>query len=159
MQKIGVPPRMLDVIQQLHEGMNACVEVEGELTDPISVQNGVRQGCCLASLLFTIYSSTVTARWNEKAPQGGKYCYSMDGKLTRHADTGVWNKVAMKDCRYVDDAVPTNENRAHQGYVARTHQKTTAEWGQEVSIKSKVDVCRRGQRRHTSARWGNRRSG
>jgi len=143
--KIGVSGRMLRVIKELHEGMKAQVEVEGELTDDILVNNGVRQGCCLASLLFTIYSSMVTKMWNEVAPQGIEYCYSIDGKLMRHANTNVWNRTHMKDCHYVDDAVSINESRAHQGFVARKYQQTTKQWGQEMSIKKTKSMCIGGE--------------
>ena len=75
--KIGVPGRMLRVIEELHEGMNARIEVEGELTDRIKVVNGVRQGCCLASLLFNIYAAAITKDWQQRAPQHVSLCYSL----------------------------------------------------------------------------------
>ena len=49
--KEGIPPRMMRVLQELHNGMEAKVDVEGGLTEPIKVVNGVRQGCCLAFVI------------------------------------------------------------------------------------------------------------
>eukprot|EP00973_Karenia_brevis_P080984 11233908-Karenia_brevis.AAC.1 len=43
LEKLGIPPNMLRVIQQLHDGMKAQVDVEGSLTDQFEVRNGVRQ--------------------------------------------------------------------------------------------------------------------
>ena len=65
---------MLHVIQELHAGMFAKIDVEGELTSGIEVTNGVRQGCCLASLLFNIYAAVTTKDWTDRAPEGIELC-------------------------------------------------------------------------------------
>ena len=47
----GVPPRMLAVIRQFHDGMQACVRLDdGECSDKFDVGQGLRQGCVLAPL-------------------------------------------------------------------------------------------------------------
>ena len=62
----GVPPRMLAVIRQLHESMQACVRLDdGECSDKFDVGQGLRQGCVLAPLLSsTIF--TAVLRVDEK---------------------------------------------------------------------------------------------
>ena len=44
LQQIGVPPRMLKCIQQLHDGMEARVVVEGELTESTLQPAGLQGG-------------------------------------------------------------------------------------------------------------------
>ena len=52
----GVPPRMLPVIHQFHDGMQACVRLDdGECSDKFDVGQGFRQGCVLAPLLSSMF--------------------------------------------------------------------------------------------------------
>ena len=58
--RFGIPPRMLAVIRQFHDGMWACVRLDdGEWSDMFDVEQGLRQGCVLAPLLFNIFFAAV----------------------------------------------------------------------------------------------------
>ena len=69
--RIGVPPQMIAVIQQFHDGMRACVRPDdGVCSDWFEVGQGLRQGCVLSSLLFNIFFAAVLTvvlqRFSEK---------------------------------------------------------------------------------------------
>ena len=54
--RFGVSPRMLAVIRQFHDGMQAYVRLDdGECSDKFDVRQGLRQGCVLAPLLFNMF--------------------------------------------------------------------------------------------------------
>ena len=53
--KFGVPPRMLNIIRSLHNGMSANGHVRGGVSEAFGVRNGLRQQCTSASLLFNLY--------------------------------------------------------------------------------------------------------
>ena len=58
--RFGVPPRMIAVIRQVHDGMKACVRLDdGERSDKFDVGQGLRQGCVLAPLLFNMFFTAV----------------------------------------------------------------------------------------------------
>ena len=58
--RFGVPPRMLAVIRQFHDGMQACVRLDdGECSDKFDVGQDLRQGCVLAPLLFNMFFTAV----------------------------------------------------------------------------------------------------
>ena len=53
LEKCGVPPTMLNIIQSFHQDMKAEVRVRSELSGAFEVKNGLRQGCTLALLYLT----------------------------------------------------------------------------------------------------------
>ena len=64
--RFGVAPRMLAVIRQFYDGMRACVRLDdGECSDMFDVEQGLRQGCALAPLLFNIFFHGGAARGGE----------------------------------------------------------------------------------------------
>ena len=69
--RIGVPPQMIAVIQQFHDGMRACVRPDdGVCSDWFEVEQGLRQGYVLSPLLFNIFFAAVLTvvlqRFNEE---------------------------------------------------------------------------------------------
>ena len=61
MAKFGCPAKFIAMVRQFHDGMLARVQNDGEFSDPFPVTNGVKQGCVLASTLFSMmFSATLT---------------------------------------------------------------------------------------------------
>ena len=60
MAKFGCPAKFIAMVRQFHDGMLARVQNDGEFSDPFPVTNGVKQGCVLASTLFSMLSRMVT---------------------------------------------------------------------------------------------------
>ncbi|CAM9581945.1 unnamed protein product [Ascophyllum nodosum] len=51
--RIGVPPQIIAVIQKFHDGMRACMRPDhGVCLDWFEVEQGLRKGCVLSSLLL-----------------------------------------------------------------------------------------------------------
>ena len=52
MYHYGFPPKFVAIIQQFYEDATCQVIHDGKLTEPFSVQTGVRQGCLLSPTIF-----------------------------------------------------------------------------------------------------------
>ena len=64
--RLGIPPRMLVVIRQFHDGMRSCLRLDnGECSNMFDVEQGLQQGCVLAPLLLNIFF-TAAVRVAEK---------------------------------------------------------------------------------------------
>ena len=57
--KYDSPEKFTTIIEALHNGKMANVSVGGEVSESFSVTNGVKQGCVLASTLFSIFLSAM----------------------------------------------------------------------------------------------------
>ena len=59
--RFGVTQIMITVIRQFHDGMRACVRLDDRVCSRwFAVEQGLRQGCVLAPLLFNIFFAAVT---------------------------------------------------------------------------------------------------
>ncbi|CAB4013064.1 Hypothetical predicted protein [Paramuricea clavata] len=61
MEKFGCPPRFITMIRQFHDGMQAHVLDDGNQSSPFEVTNGVKQGCVLAPMLFSMMFTAMLA--------------------------------------------------------------------------------------------------
>ena len=57
--KFGCPTKFVNVLKQLHEGIQARVCSEGQFSDSLPINNGVKQGCVVAPILFILFFGTM----------------------------------------------------------------------------------------------------
>ena len=63
--RAGISENLVSIIRSFHSRMSAIVQCGDVVSDPISVRNGLRQGCTMAPVLFNIFMWAVVARWQE----------------------------------------------------------------------------------------------
>ena len=69
LEHYGIPTKILNIIQDLYRSATCRVIHNGELGDPITTVAGVKQGCILSPLLFTIVLDWVMKKAT-KIPHG-----------------------------------------------------------------------------------------
>ena len=66
LKKLGVPEKTVNLIRAFHTNMKAKIRLDGELLEDINVENGVRQSCCMAPVLFNLYTTLVIEHWQDQ---------------------------------------------------------------------------------------------
>ena len=54
---------MINIIRSFHDSVTASFSLPDAEVDPIDVRNGLRQGCCMALVLFNIFMWEVFQLW------------------------------------------------------------------------------------------------
>ena len=62
----GCPPKFLTLLRQLHEGQQGQMKHNGSLSGSFPICNGVKQGCVLAPILFSIFFSIMLREAKEE---------------------------------------------------------------------------------------------
>ncbi|XP_063970828.1 uncharacterized protein LOC135157816 [Lytechinus pictus] len=81
MAKYGCPRKFIAIVRQLHDGMLARVQDNGETTDSFHVSNGVKQGCVLAPTLFSLMFSAMLTDAFSNTNMGIGIRYRTDGSV------------------------------------------------------------------------------
>ena len=142
--KLGVPPLMLQTIKGLHDGMKAQVSSEGALSDSFEVRTGVRQGCCLAPILFSLYFAAVINDWKANIPRDVILKYRLDGNLHRHFKGGEVpvhqrthvDSLNLLDMEFADDLAVLATTADKLDSMVRLLFKCMADWGFTMSDKT-----------------------
>ena len=115
MTKFGCPAKFIAMVRQFHDGMLARVQNDGEFSDPFTATNGVKQGCVLASTLFSMMFSAMLTDAFQDCDNGIPIRYRFDGKLFNLRKLQAKSKVqteVLDEFLFADDIVkgaPTEE--------------------------------------------------
>ena len=102
------------MVRQFHDGMLARIQNDGEFFYPFPVTNGVKQGCVLASTLFSMMFSVMLTDAFQDGDNGIHIRYRFDGKLFNLRRLQAKSKVQTEvlDLLFADDmanSAPTEE--------------------------------------------------
>ena len=63
----GVGGQLLQGIKSFYKGANACVKINGKLSESFCIKTGVRQGCVMSPWLFNVYMDGVIREMKAKS--------------------------------------------------------------------------------------------
>jgi len=105
MAKYGIPESFLAIVKSFHEGMLARGLDEGESSETFQVTNGVKQGCVLAPILFSMVFSAMMKTAFHDDTDSMAIRYRTDGKLfnLRRLQARTKVKERVRDFLFADD--------------------------------------------------------
>ena len=136
----GCPPKFINLVRLLHEGMEARVRVGSLESDPFNVSRGVKQGCTLAPVLFNLYVSYITRLL---AAQVGPDCgininYRMDRNLFDLQKLKARTKIKQSwflELQYADDcAILSHTTSGLQEAISKVKELYTR-FGLEINVR------------------------
>ena len=143
LRKIGIPDKIVNIIQSFHEGMRATVQVGGESTEEFEVTCGLRQGCILAPSLFILFFAYVVRHATKELPadDGISMRYRTDGDLfnirrlrAKKASTTIVNELL-----YADDACAGRHDTRSLQSLTDSLNTSCKQWGLTIS-QEKTEV-------------------
>ena len=142
MAKFDCPAKFMAMLRQFHDGMLSRLKNDGEFSDLLPATNGVKQGCVLASTLFSMMFSAMLTDAFQDDDNGIPIRYRFDGKLFNLQRLQVKSKVqteVLDEFLSADDmtkAAPTEEKNAKRcGSSIRfmwqlwSHKQLKKDWG------------------------------
>ena len=81
MAKFGCPAKFIAMVRQFQDGIHARIQNDGKFSDPFPVTNGVKQGCVLASTLFSMMFSAMLTDDLQDGDNGIPIRYCFDWKF------------------------------------------------------------------------------
>ena len=136
----GVPDTLLAVIKSFH-----TIRTSQGHTQPININNGLRQGCSMAPVLFNLFMWAVFTVWSRRVSAvpgvGMEVRYCIDGNLFGKPRT---RKISTKfgECQFADNLALLATTRDGAQLALSVFQATAADFGLTVSTtKTQFMVC------------------
>lgn len=126
LSKLGLSTKMVNIIKAIYRCTKAAVWNGNEVSDLFDVNKGVRQGCLLSPLLFSLYMNDL----HDELPGGVSV-----------------GDIHVKILLYADDIVLLSEDRTSLQAMIDKLAEYCKVWSLTVNLtKSKVMIFRRGPR-------------
>ena len=133
---MGVPVQLIVLLRRLYTNHEATVRTEFGETDNIDIGKGVRQGCILPPLLFTIYAENIMREALEEWESGISVGGRMVTKLRYADDTTLLAGTNEDLIELVERVRRASEKAGLYLNVGKTKVVTTGDIG-EVTVDGK----------------------
>lgn len=144
LQRLGCPPKFVQMIRAFHDGMFGRVIENGEASDPFPVSNGVKQGCVLAPTLFSLLFAQMLSAALKESDAGISIHYRTDGSvfnLRRLQSHTKVKKAVVRDFLFADDCALACHSEEDLQSLADCFATASKAFGLTVSLR-KTEVLR-----------------
>ena len=140
--KIGCPPTFVHMFTELHRNMKARVNFNGQLSDELAVDNGVKQGDIPAPTLFSIFFAVLLSYAFEDYDKGVPLRFRTTGKvfnLRRFNAKSKTFEALFRELLYADDADFLAHSEEDMQYIMDRFSHACTVFGLKISMtKTKV---------------------
>ena len=144
LRKYDCPEKFKTMIEALHTGMIAKVSVGGEVSESFNETNGVKQGCVLAPMLFSMFLS---AMLDEAFRDMGDGVYiqsrqSADPFNVAHfrAKTKT-TRILMRELLFADDSALVAHSTEEMQKIVDGFSDASKKFGLKTNIKKTEVLC------------------
>ncbi len=104
MRKMGFSDDFVEDIELLHKNNTASLILNGKLSKSFEVTSGIRQGCALSVLLYTIALNPLFKMAKQLKELNG-FKPQKFGEFKNHKNAPKLDNVIIKGCQFVDDVI------------------------------------------------------
>ena len=138
LKKYGCPEKFTTMIEALHTGMMATVNVGGEVSESFRVTNGVKQGCLLAPTLFSIFLSAMLD--NAFRDMGdGIYIQSRQSadlfNVAHFRAKTKTTRILMRELLFADDSALVAHSAEEMQKIVDAFSNASKKFGLKINIK------------------------
>ena len=133
MAKFGCSARFIAMVWRFHDGMQAHVQNDGEFSQPFEVTNGVKKGCVMAPILFSMMFSAMYLDVFQDSDPRFPIRYRFDGNIINlrrlQAKTKLHTDV-LDELLYADgmDKKCTSRQRSGKGAIRKRFPLQKPRW-------------------------------
>ena len=138
MGKLGCPPIFVHMLKELHRDMKGRVSFNGQLSEEISIDNGVKQGDIPAPTLFSIYFAVLLRYAFEDCDVGVLLRFRTSGKvfnLRRMKTNSNVFLALIRELLYADDADFLAHSEADMQTIMDNFSRACDAFGLKISLK------------------------
>ena len=138
LQKIGCPPKLLQIITSFHQDTQSTICFYGATANAFPVSSGVRQGCVLAPTLFGIFFLMLLQYAFVDCKEGVYVRTRSDGKLFNNARLRAKTKaylVLIRELLFADDAALTSHSEEGLQRLIDKLSHACKEFGLTISLR------------------------
>ena len=138
LRKYGCPEKFTTMIEALHTGMMANVSVGGEVSEPCSVTNGVKQGCVLAPTLFSVFLSAMLDEAFRDMGDGVYIQARQSADLLNVAHFKAKTKttrILMRELLFADDSALVVHSAEEMKKIVDAFSDASKKFGLKINIK------------------------
>ena len=129
-ERFGLPKQMVQILAALHYRTEACVRAAGGVSDFFGLNQGVRQGCCVAPLLFILFMDAVVGD-AIRGMKGVRFVYRGDDSAgTDLGGVELWLAVLL----FADDLVLIAEDEAELDRAMQAFSESCAKYGLTINF-------------------------
>ena len=138
LKKYGCPEKFTTMIEALHTGMMANVSVGGEDSESFRVTNGVKQGCALATTLFSIFLSAMLDD-SFRDMGDGVYIQSRQSadlfNVAHFRAKTKTTRILMRELLFADDSTLVAHSAEEMQKIVDAFSNASNKFGLKINIK------------------------
>lgn len=140
LERIGFPPKIVQLIKAFHVGAKARVRINGTFSDEFGLDKGLKQGSVFAPLLFNVFFGAIVMEIRRRLRDrfGIKLAFRLDGSMfdvSRLKRLTKLKYVNIAELLFADDAELLAHSAEDLQRMIDVFVEVTDAFGQEVSIK------------------------